>query len=106
MTLALHYAAPSAREVFRTEEISPRAETTIDQFSRRGRLLFFDEQPLTSSEKRALMRALGLAEGIAPQHRAGSQGNEDQRPAFLAQARAVLANTPPYAEWLGSQVSG
>ena len=103
-TLALHYAAPAAREVFRNGLISPRAKTTIDQFSRRGRLPFFDEQPLTSSEKQALMRALGFAEGVPPQHRAGTPRQEDQRRAFLAQTRAVLAETPPYAEWLGSQL--
>lgn len=105
-TLALHYAAPVARGIFHTCQLSPRVETTIDQFSRRGRLPFFDEQPLTSSEKQALMRALGFDEGIPPQHRVAIPGREEQRRAFLAQARAMLAETPPYAQWLGSQLRG
>ena len=103
--LALHFAAPEARSIFPGHSPPPRIASTVDQFTRRGRLPFLDEQALTGAEKQGLMRALGFAEGIPPQHRGRSeQAGEATRRQFVAEARAVLSSTPPYAEWLTGQL--
>ena len=106
-TIGLHFAAPAARAVFPDNEPAPQIASTIDQFTRRGRLPFFDEQPLTVPEKQGLLNALGFAEGVAPQHRGRpAPDRQGMRQAFVTQARGVLSATPPYAEWLAGRLRG
>ena len=101
--IGLHYRAPAARKLFSAGAGKGRVEKTVDQFSRRGRLPFIDEQPLTGFEKQSLMRALGFQEGVPPQFRASSRTENQIAERHLAQvAKATLADAPPYAQWLSS----
>ena len=103
--IALHHAAPAAAGVFGGQAPHPRTASQIDQFCRKGRSPFVDEQPLSAQEKQALMRALGYTPGLPPQFRSFSQAAQDTAAqAFAAQARSVLAQAPPYAEWLAEQL--
>ena len=104
--VALHHAAPAAAAgVFVRPAIAPRTASQIDQFCRKGRSSFVDEQPLNTQEKQALMRALGYTPGTPPQFRSLSPTAQDTAAqAFAAQARSVLAQAPPYARWLSAQL--
>tara|TARA_B100000678_G_scaffold265546_1_gene249746 strand:- start:5 stop:1444 length:1440 start_codon:yes stop_codon:yes gene_type:complete len=106
-TLALHYAAPRAREVF-GEIATPDAVTiALDQFRRRGRLPFQEEDPLGKQEKVALLLALGFEQGLPPQRAAiRPEEIEAARSAFDAKARAALEFTPPYDQWMASVLRG
>lgn len=103
--IALHHQAPAANGMFGADGEIERIEKTIDQFSRKGRLPFYEEQSLTGLEKQMLMRALGFEEGMPPQYRASSSSHRqaaDER--FARFAKASLADAPPYAQWLSGQL--
>ena len=103
--LAFHYAAPSAQAVFEPVEQPGSVAAMLDQFTRRGRLPFADEQPLTGATMQSLLRALGFAAGTPPQHHSGTGGPAAAaRQAFEARARAALQAAPPYPEWIASQL--
>ena len=99
-TIAAFYAAPRARALFASSSPPALAEA-LDQFTRRGRLPFRDEAPLTASEWPALLAALGFAQGIAPQW-LGTRGADlaAATDAFRSQAEQQLSQAPPYEEWL------
>ena len=103
-TIALLYQAPQARRVSRQHEQSASVAKTIDQFTRRGRLPFFEEQPFAAAEKMRLLAALGFAQGTPPQHAAAP--TLSRRGQFEEQARAMLASVPPYADWMSAQMRG
>ena len=103
--LALHFAAPGARAVFGALALPGNLASVIDQFERRGRIPFREELALLTQEQFALMAALGRIPGLLPAAvAAGSADEAHARAAFDAQARAALAFTPPYAEWLASAI--
>ena len=101
-TLAAHYAAPAAAQVFGLPILSPQLANQLDQFARRGRLPFREEAPLLGQEFQALLAALGHACGAGPQQRA-SDGKEIEAAArqFRERAEAALAYAPPYTAWMG-----
>lgn len=101
-TLAAHYAAPAAAERFAGLELPEELTPALDQYTRRGRLPFFEEAPLLLEEFSALLHALGhpageSALGLAADPRAA----ETARAAFAARANAALQAAPPYLDWLG-----
>ena len=101
--LAMHYAAPAARQVFRNAITPPQVSSALDQFARRGRLPFSEESPLLKQERMDLLDALGFAKGTPPQHRTAEPGElEAARARFDAQARAALSFAPPYDRWMAS----
>ncbi|TMM45167.1 tryptophan 7-halogenase [Qipengyuania marisflavi] len=104
-TLAVHYAAPRATQVFGST-VQPEGVTrSIDQFTRRGRLPFCEEHPLLGQERMSLLRALGFAQGVRPQDRtSGFRNAEAARKAFEAKTSAALADTAPYGEWMTAQL--
>ena len=101
--LALHYAAPRAREVFGPVEMPDTVKIALDQFIRRGRLPFREESALAKEEQMELLMALGFARGTTPQE-AGidPRAIEAARVEFDTMARQALEFAPPYAEWLAS----
>ncbi len=102
-TLGLHYASVQARRVFGEQRQSERLTLAIDQFTRRGRLPFWEEAPLLGQEYMALLGALGFARGITPQSRSMGQSEaEKARQAFAAKAQAALQFAPPYADFMGA----
>ena len=100
-TLAAHYAAPAASQVFGLPILSPQLATQLDQFARRGRLPFREEAPLLGQEFQALLAALGHPHGVGPQAQAagGTEGEAAAR-TFRQEAEAALAYTPIYSEWM------
>ena len=106
-TLALHYAAPRARQVFAGASIPAGVESAIDQFERRGRLPHREEAPFAKQEEMSLLAALGFEQGQPPQ-RATIRPEEIEaaRKAFDAKARAALEFAPPYDRWLASVLRG
>ena len=100
-TLAAHYAAPAAQQVFGLPILSPMLAGQLDQFVRRGRLPFREEAPLLGQEFQALLAALGHPHGVGPQAKAarGGEGEAAAR-AFRQKAEAALAYTPLYGEWM------
>ncbi len=102
-TLALHYAAPRAREVFGQSTMPHSVEVALDQFTRRGRLPFAEESALLRQESFALLQALGNEPGVAPQHVATDPRQIDAaKTEFESRARAALEFAPPYAQWIES----
>ena len=99
--LALHYAAPAAAQVFGAPDVPAAVATTIDQFTRRGRLPHHEEAPLLGNEQVALMIALGFARGTPPQERHDDTFEAERAAQSLnQQTQAALSQTPPYAQWL------
>ncbi|WP_269429536.1 tryptophan 7-halogenase [Aurantiacibacter marinus] len=102
-TLGMHYAAPQATNVFGKMRRSDRLSLAIDQFTRRGRLPFWEEAPLLGQEYMALLGALGFVRGITPQSRSTGQREADEAGrAFSAKAQAALQFAPPYADFMGA----
>lgn len=102
-TLALHYAAPRARQVFGTPDAPQSVSVALDQFTRRGRLPFQEEAPFLRQEQMRLLSALGFAPGTAPQHRnADPRQIEAMQSEFAGRTRAALDFAPPYAQWMAS----
>ncbi|RPF70937.1 tryptophan 7-halogenase [Aurantiacibacter spongiae] len=105
-TLGMAYAAPGARRVFGDTKRSDALATTLDQFTRRGRLPTREEAPFLSREYVGLLTALGFARGIPPQSRtADPREGEQAQSMFAAKARAALEYAPPYAQWLQAALS-
>lgn len=101
--LALHFACPRAKSVFGELALPGRVADEIDQFKRRGRMLFREESPLLSQERFALMVALGFKPGLPPAARhADGAAEEEARQDFASRARAAVDFAPPYAQWLAS----
>ena len=104
---ALHHQSPASGGMVPVEKCGTRAAHTIDQFSRRGRLPHYDEQPLSGLEKQGLLRALGFHEGTPPQRRSMAHDTASRmEKRFAAQARAVVAETPFYSQWLSRHLRG
>lgn len=98
--LAMHYAAPKAREVFEARTPEHVAQS-LDQFTRRGRLPFREETPLMPQETMALLGALGFEQGFPPQSRnMAPQQIEAVRRTAVAKAQAAVQFAPPYDQWL------
>ena len=105
-TLAAHYAAPAAAQVFGLPILSPLLATQLDQFARRGRLPFREEAPLLGQEFQALLAALGHACGAGPQQRASdSKEIEAAARQFRERAEEALAYAPPYAAWMTRMIN-
>ena len=102
--LGAHYAAPAAAQ-FSTLERSATLERALDQFTRRGRLPFVEEAPLSVQEQSALLQALGHPMGEGALNRAADPREADAASAaFAAKAGAVLQAAPPYPAWLGEML--
>lgn len=102
--LGAHYAAPGAAHL--ATPAGPLARSAelalaLDQYTRRGRLPFFEEMPLAVQESSALLDALGHSSGIGALSLAADarEGEAAQR-AFAAKANAALGVVPPYGVWL------
>src|SRR5690606_13125413 len=104
-TLAAHYAAPRAREVYGDLPVSDELALSLDLFARRGRLPFFEESPLLKQETSSLLRALGHPEGQGPVMRADKDQADARTRAFAATAQAALNAAPPYGEWLARAIA-
>jgi tryptophan halogenase len=108
--LGAHYAAPGAAHLATPAgplERSPELALALDQYTRRGRLPFFEEMPLAVQECSALLEALGHRPGegtlsLAADPREG----EAARRAFAAKANAALGAVPPYGMWLRQVLGG
>ena len=102
--LGAHYAAPGAAHLATPAgplERSPELALALDQYTRRGRLPFFEEMPLAVQECSALLEALGHRPGEgALSLAADPREGEAARGAFAAKASAALNSVPPYGAWL------
>jgi tryptophan halogenase len=102
--LAAHYAAPAAAHLDLLDR-SGELELALDQFTRRGRLPFFEEAPLLVQEHSALLQALGHVAGEGPLAAAADPREaEAAGAAFGAKAEAALRSTPPYPVWLNEML--
>lgn len=104
-TLAFHFATSAAQKVFGERAAPGRVADVIDQFERRGRILFREELPLSSQEQFVLLRALGFEPGLPPMaHAANASAKTHAKAKFAASAQAALEYAPPYAQWLASVI--
>ena len=99
--LAAHYAAPAPTAQFPVLDLSPELFRALDQFTRRGRLPFFEDAPMLVQEFSALLQAIGVPAGEGPLAAAGGESGDDAARAFEVRATAALNAAPPYGEWLG-----
>jgi tryptophan halogenase len=104
--LAAHYASPAPTAQFPALELSPELFRTLDQFTRRGRLPFFEDAPMLVQEFGALLQAIGVPSGEGPMAAAGSALGEEAARTFEARATAALQAAPPYGEWLTKLLAG
>jgi tryptophan halogenase len=100
--LALHYHAPAARGVFGAIEPGPATALALDQFTRRGRLPFFEEMPFQGQELGHLLDALGIAAGEGAMQAGGGETPTFARLAHERQVEAALGAAPPYGAWMES----
>jgi tryptophan halogenase len=98
--LAAHYAAPAPTAQFPALELSPELFRTLDQFTRRGRVPFFEEAPVLVQEMSVLLQAIGVPLGEGPLAVAAGDEGEGGTRAFEARAAAALQAAPPYREWM------
>jgi tryptophan halogenase len=98
--IALHYCAPAARAVFGEVPLSPEMEMALDQFTRRGRLPFFEEMPLLVQEWGHLLDALGIAAGEGAMQRAGGGDAKAAAMELERKCEAALRAAPPYRDWM------
>lgn len=99
--LAAHYAAPAAAARFAGLGLPQELVVALDQYTRRGRLPFFEEAPLQVQEMSALLHALGHPAGEGAFNRvADPRETEAARATFAAKASAALHAAPPYTDWL------
>jgi tryptophan halogenase len=104
--LGAHYAAPGAAHLGPLER-SPELERALDQYTRRGRLPFFEEMPLGVQECSALFEALGHRPGQGVLSLAADPREGDAaRRAFAGKANAALQAVPPYGVWLRQVLEG
>ncbi|MDG6079262.1 hypothetical protein E3U23_08655 [Erythrobacter litoralis] len=100
-SLALHRAAPFARQVFAGDDPPDAVLSAIDQYTRRGRLPFREEYAFEAEERIGLYEALGFTRGIPPQERSGDARHVAALQAeFERSAKAALAQLPPYGQWM------
>jgi tryptophan halogenase len=104
--LAAHYASPAPTAQFPALELSPELFRTLDQFTRRGRLPFFEDAPMLVQEFSALLLAVGVPSGEGPLALAERGSGEASARAFEARANAALQAAPPYGEWLTRLLAG
>ncbi len=104
--LGAHYAAPAAAHLGMLDQ-SPELVLALDQYTRRGRLPFSDENPLLAQELTALLQALGHRAGESALVLAADPREAEQAAsAFAARAQAVLQGVPPYGSWLRELLGG
>ncbi|WP_435199178.1 FAD-dependent oxidoreductase [Qipengyuania sp. 902] len=102
-TLAIHFAARRAQTIFGKRPLPGRVADELDQFRRRGRIPFREEDPLLAQERFALLVALGFTPGLPPAaHNADAAAEEQAHRDFAARAQAAIDFAPPYAQWLAS----
>jgi tryptophan halogenase len=104
--LAAHYAAPAPTAQFPDLTLSPELFRTLDQFTRRGRLPFFEDAPMLVQEFGALLQAVGVPSGQGPLAAADSTSEESAARAFEARANAAFHAAPLYGEWLTRSFAG
>jgi tryptophan halogenase len=104
--LAAHYAAPAPTAQFPDLTLSPELFRTLDQFTRRGRLPFFEDAPMLVQEFGALLQAVGVPSGQGPLAAADSTSEESAARAFEARANAAFHAAPLYGEWLTRSLAG
>jgi tryptophan halogenase len=104
--LAAHYAAPAPTAQFPELDLSPELFRALDQFTRRGRLPFFEDAPMLVQEFSTLLQAIGVPAGEGPLAAAGSTSGETVARAFEARATAALNAAPSYGEWLTGLLAG
>lgn len=105
--VAAHYAAPAAAGVFGEVLRSDELALALDQFTRRGRLPFFEEMPMLVQEWSTVLHALGIPAGDGPlAHSANPRVEEAARTAHAAKCVAAVAAAPSYPAWLGSVLEG
>lgn len=102
-TLSAFYAAPGVADVFGAVALSPIIARMVDQLARRGRMPFREESPLLGAEFRQLLAALGYPSGVTPQSIAAS--DDAAPPSPRADIGQLVAQIPPYAQWLGLVVN-
>ena len=100
--IALHFAAPGAVSLFAAKQVPDAVVKTIDQFTRRGRLPFTEENPLLTQETLSLLTALGFDAGMPPQFRASRRRDMAGLERSMAAKRdAAVSFAPPYQQWIG-----
>ena len=101
--LALHFASPAAARIFGSLERPAHVARLIDQYERRGRIPFSEENPHSSQELYDLAGALGFRPGLPPAARSGDAAAEAAATARHGAAiEAALAYAPRYDQWLAS----
>jgi len=98
--VAAHYAGPAPTSQFPALELSSELFRALDQFTRRGRVPFFEDAPMLVQEFSALLLAIGIPSREGALARAGEQGGEQAARAFGARANTALRAAPPYGEWM------
>lgn len=105
--VALHYRAPVAKQVIGEVVLSPEMAIALDQFTRRGRLPFFEELPFLVQEWGHVLDALGIAAGEGAMQLGGDAGSTGTaRVALERQIEAALLAAPPYGAWMSRVLRG
>ena len=99
--IAVHYHAPAARAVFPDVTLSEEMTVALDQFTRRGRLPFYEEMPFLVQEWGHVLDALGIATGEGAMQLGGGSDTSSERMMLEKQVEAALKAAPPYAAWMG-----
>ena len=101
--LALHFASPATARIFGSPDRPANVARLIDQYERRGRIPFSEENPHSSQELYDLAGALGFRPGLPPAARSGDAAAEATATArHEAAIEAALAYAPRYDQWLES----
>lgn len=104
--LAAHYHAPAMRGESPEVALSDELQLVLDQFTRRGRVPFFEESPLLTQELASVLAALEYEAGEgAMALTVDAKAGEAEARRFVAHADAALRTAPLYREWLGRVLS-
>lgn len=105
--IASHYFAPGAEALGSGIEPSAQLALVLDQFSRRGRMPFFEELPMLGQEWTGFLHALGIAAAASPLAQAGGDGaSVVAARAHEAKCAAAVAAAMPYDRWLAAIMQG
>ncbi|MCA0976830.1 tryptophan 7-halogenase [Qipengyuania flava] len=99
--LSIHFSSSRAHTIFDGMALPVGAANVIYHFTRRGRIPFQEEFPLSAQEQFSLLSALGHVPGTSPASRPIDETRKTKIKRQLdTLAAEALAFAPPYEEWL------
>jgi tryptophan 7-halogenase len=108
--IAAHYCAAQTREgafwhFAAQQKRSAELTLTLDQFGRRARIPFFEEQSLSNADWVAVLSGIGIVPSVgAAQAALPPSALQAQQNAQAQRCAAALAASVPYAQWLSNQL--